>query len=518
MPGTLQDTRFNNYVLEHDYRWMTGQDSSLWDAPIFYPYPLTLAFSDNHFGSMFFYAAFRVAGMDRETALQAWYLLSYFLSFAAAAFVLKKLDLKPLAVGMGAFFFTFGLPQLGQELHVQLFYRFCIPLACYAFWLFSQKQHFKHLVFTLFWLVWQFYLSIYLGIFLSLLLIVIALGMPFTQRPSFSNILMYWPHTFRKAWQNSKISSNILSLLAMMIILLALFVLLRPYAMAVDLYGFSRSWGKVYPMIPRIQSYFIADGVTLWQPFASFTAKITDHRWEHQLFIGIPAVILLVAGFIWQFRSPHRKLAFLFIGAVAVLVLLTLNVKGFTLYKFLWPLPGFSSLRAVTRIILVLMWPIALFISIEADALLRIPSRSVIFTTIVLLLLALMAAESIFYNHTTFSKADAQARIQTLKEQLPTTFPEDPVLYVWDANDTGPSYSEVDAMLLSQDLGWPTVNGYSGNAPNGSGLVDNCNDISTRIKGYMNFAKITDPSFYNDLLSRVAPISPQKCTWYKPVP
>jgi len=517
LPGDLGDTRFNSYILEHDYRWITGKDSSLWDAPFFYPYPQTLTFSDNHFGSMFFYDAFRASGLDQETALQAWYLLSYFLSFGAAVYVLNRLGLKPLAIGMGAFFFTFGLPVLGQENHIQLFYRFCVPLAGYAFWQFSQKQNLKYLAFTLFWLVWQFYLSIYVGFFLSLLLFAVAIGLPFTQKFALNNIAPYWPRLIKKAWSSSKISINVFSIFFIVALLLALYVLFRPYALASEAYKFFRSWREVSQLLPRIQSYFIADHDILWQRFASllapFTAKAVTHRWEHQLFISIPALVLLVTGLFWHFRSPHRKMVLLFMAAAIFLALLTLNINGFTFYQILWALPGFNSIRSITRIVLVLMWPIALFISVEVDALLRISVRPYVFTSIVLLLLGLMAAESIFYNHLTFSNAMAQARPQMLRVQIPTHLPKDPVLYVWNSGKDPDYVTELDGMLLSQDLGWPTLDGYSGNFPSGWGAANNCNQAINRIKNYMNFARIKDPTFYTNLVSRIVPVGPEVCKW-----
>ena len=273
LPGDLGDTRFNNYILEHDYRWITGQDASLWNAPFFYPYPQTLTFSDNHFGSMFFYDTFRATGLDRETSLQAWYLLSYCLSFVAAAYVLKKLGLKPLAIGMGAFFFTFGLPVLGQENHIQLFYRFCIPLACYAFWQFSQKQRFRQLVLTWFWLVWQFYLSIYMGFFLSLLLVVVALGLPFTQKISFSSVLYYWPRSIKKAWQNSKMIVNAFTLFLIAALLLALIVLFRPYVLATETYSFSRSWQEVSNCSPEFKVISFPIVISCGNPLHSFPQR-----------------------------------------------------------------------------------------------------------------------------------------------------------------------------------------------------------------------------------------------------
>lgn len=516
LPGDLGDTRFNNYILEHDFRWITGQDSSLLNAPFFYPYPQTLTFSDNHFGSMLFYDTFRWLGLDLESALQAWYLLSYFLSFGAAAYVLKKFKLKPLAVGIGAFFFTFGLPLLEQESHMILFYRFCIPLACDAIWQFSQKPHFKQLVFMLFWLVWQFYLSIYLGYFLCLLLAVVAVGLPFTKNKSYINILRYWPSSIKQAWKSSKIRTDIFYMVLIFFLLFALIILFQPYILASKTYGFSRSWEEVQTMLPRIQSYFLAYHSIFWHQLSiSLSSQITVCGNEHQLFIGMSAIIALVLGMVWRFQSAHRKMAFLFLGAAGFLVLLTLNVNGFSFYKILWYLPGFNSIRAVSRIILVLMWPIALFISVEVDALLSLSVRTSNFSAIVLIILGLMVAESVFYNHYTFSKADAYSRIQTLRKRIPSNLPEDPVLFVSNLDSSSWYLTELDAMMLSQNLGWPVMNGYSGNLPQGYGPTTSCDQAVVRIIRYMNFEKTTDPSFYNNLISRVVSVGPVDCQWPK---
>lgn len=519
LPGDLGDTRFNNYILEHDFRWITGEDSSLLNAPFFYPYPQTLTFSDNHFGSMLFYDSFRWLGLDRESALQDWYLLSYFLSFGAAAYVLKKFNLKPLAVGIGAFFFTFGLPMLGQECHVQLFYRFCIPLACYSFWKFSQKSQFKQLVLTLFWLVWQFYMSIYLGYFLTLLLAVVAIGLPFIQNKSVIDILQYWPNLIKQAWKRSKSITVIFYLFLTSFLLLALIILFQPYILASRTYGFSRSWEEVQTMLPNVQSYLISDNSKLWQQlFSNLTAKITVRRNEHQLFIGISAIFALVLGLVWRFQSPLKKMAFLFIGAAGLLVLFTLTVDGFSFYKIFWYFPGANSIRAVSRIILVLMWPIALFISVELDALMSLSVRTFNFSAIVLIFLVLMVAESVFYNHTTFSKLDAYSRIQTLRQQIPSNLPEDPVLFVSNPDSSSWFLTELDAMLLSQNLGWPVMNGYSGNLPKGYGPTTSCDQTVVRIIRYMNSNKITDPSFYNNLIQRVVLVGSEDCNWPKEMP
>jgi hypothetical protein len=210
-------------------------------------------------------------------------------------------------------------------------------------------------------------------------------------------------------------------------------------------------------------------------------------------------------------------MSFLFLVAAGVLVLITIDVKGHSLYKLLWQLPGINSIRAVTRVILVLLWPIALFIAIEVDALLRTSNQTINAGAIVLLLFGLMAAESIYFTHITFSKAEATARLQAIHKDIPSNIPQEPILFLWSTE--GPWYiTELDAMLVSQDLNWPAMNGYSGNLPMGYGSNRGCADALSRIASYMNFNNITDPSFYTNLISRVVPVGPEKCVWPDKLP
>ena len=71
VPGDLGDARFNIYILEHVYRWLTGQAPSLLSPPMFHPYPNTLGFSDNHAGSALVHAGFRALGSDPSRRTRA---------------------------------------------------------------------------------------------------------------------------------------------------------------------------------------------------------------------------------------------------------------------------------------------------------------------------------------------------------------------------------------------------------------------------------------------------------------
>ena len=513
IPGDLGDARFNNYILEHFFRWLSGLDKSYWSASFFYPYSNNIAFSDNLLGSAPFYVLFRFVGLDRETAFQGWYIIGLILNFAAAAFVLSRLKLKSLAVGMGAFFFTFGLPLLAQETHAQLLYRFCVPLACFYLWEFSQKPRLDKWIALVLGVVWQFYLSIYLGIFLTLLMIVMFVLIPCITHPqSFMDALLYWPTKLKIAWQKPSPLWRFLALLATLILGGGLVLLLQPYYTVLKVYGFSRNWDEVASMLPRWQSYLVADNSQLWHSISGFISDL-PMRSEQQLFPGLAVIIILVIGIVWPIKTPNRQVAWLNFFSIVALVIMTFYFSGFSLYQIIAGLPGLNSIRAVSRIELVLMWPQALFIACVIDAFIRSSKRTLSFVNIlVVCLLGLLISETVFYTHQTFSKSEAQARISELRHLIPPSTPKKPILFL--ASRIGDPWwmAEIDAMLLSQDLGWPTINGYSGNYPPDYGLPTNsCILMPQRIVGYMQFANITGPSFYSNMLSSIVPIGFNDC-------
>ena len=57
MPEDPGDTRFNSYILEHGFRWITRNPMhlSLWDPPFFYPEKNVFAYSDYLLGTAPFF-------------------------------------------------------------------------------------------------------------------------------------------------------------------------------------------------------------------------------------------------------------------------------------------------------------------------------------------------------------------------------------------------------------------------------------------------------------------------------
>jgi hypothetical protein len=273
-------------------------------------------------------------------------------------------------------------------------------------------------------------------------------------------------------------------------------------------------------MLPRLKSYLLADNSLLWGHLSTAISNL-PLRHEHQLFPGLAVTILILIGIIFHFHTEISRIAWLHFSATLVLIVLTMNVKGISFYSLVWHLPGMNSIRAVTRIMLVIMWPLSLFISWSVNGIIQQLRQQQRWKSGAIYLVAgLLVVESVFYSHTTYDKTDAQARLDSLRRQIPTTIPADPILFVARDQEEPFWAKEIDAMLLAQQLGWPTLNGYSGNYPPGYAPADSCKQLQNWIMNYMNFARISDLSFYKWMMQRVIPIGFQDCdpTWWEKMP
>ena len=170
MPGDIIDARLNLYFLENIYAYLSGNGSSLIHPSFFYPFPYVSGFSDNLFGAAPIYLFARYCFLTPEAAFQFWFIFGYLLNFLAAFYAIRIFGQSNSASAIGAIFFTFGLPVSAQMGHAQLQYRFGLALSIAYFYLFLTQHNWRRLLLSFFWLVWQFYCSIYLGFFAGLMI------------------------------------------------------------------------------------------------------------------------------------------------------------------------------------------------------------------------------------------------------------------------------------------------------------------------------------------------------------
>jgi hypothetical protein len=262
--------------------------------------------------------------------------------------------------------------------------------------------------------------------------------------------------------------------------------------------------------LPRAESYFLADRSLIWGTLSASLQNIEYVRWEHQLFPGLAVISLILAGLVWRPKVEYHKLVWLHFGAMLMLIGVTFDFQGYSLYRFLWLIPGLNSIRAVTRIVLVLMWPAAVFITSVLDSMLNTTAsgKRKIAHPLAYLFIGLLFMETLAFSHLHFGKTDAQNRLAEIKNLIPAEVPPEPilVLHIAQHNWYLEALDEIDAILVAQDLGWPTLNGYSGNYPEGYVSPHTCRSVPELILAYMRFAGITDRQFYLNMINRTVPI------------
>ncbi len=513
IPGDLGDARFNSYILEHFFRWITDQDASFWNAGFFYPFPRTIAFSDNFLGNGFVYAIFRSLGFVREDAFRLWYITGFVVNFAAGDYALLRLGYSRFPAALGAFLFTFGLPITAQEGHAQLIYRFGVPLAVLALQNFRSRRRLYQLAMVAFWIGWQFYCSIYIGYFLSLLLLAIVFGHFLCHRGGPIAAMRSYSVNALQLLVGTTARGMAVFLFAVLALGTAMLLLCMPYIEVSHLYGFHRRWLEIALMLPRPASYLLANNSRIW-PSSGSLFDALPMRHEHAMFIGI-APLLTVAIAITLRLANRTKFDHLFAPyatAVLLIGLLTVWTHGSSAYTLFASLPGVDAIRGVTRIITVLIFPCSILFASSLAAIIAARLRPSARFVIVALLSIVTLFECSYVVHYMKTKDDWQQHLSSLAARVPQQVPEAPILLLASQPDDPASWvGELDAMLFSQDRGWRTLNGYSGNVPPRPELSGACQDGAVALVSGLAFVGRDTEQNYADLMRHLVTVGYPRC-------
>lgn len=464
-PGDLGDARFNLYILEHAWRYITGDVPSLWNAPFMYPEKNVITFSDNLLGNAPFYGIFRLFGLDRVTSFQGWVILVMILNYSCCYLFLNYLVKNRSAAAIGAFIFAFSIALHPQALHAQTFPRFPIPLALWTGILFYEKLKPGFFFLSLLFLVYQFYCGIYLGFLLAVplgLLYLIVIG------TSFKGII----NRAKSLLWSGKILTSIIINLAILL------PLMLPYETRSEKTGYS-SFEEILPKIPTLKSYLHSpEGSYLWG-WLSNTGNSLPMHWNHELFPGGVAILSFIILLIYGMaklkllnHTPGQKLKSLVILSLAGLLtfLFFLRIGDFSLYNLLYKLPGYGSMDAVYRIINVLLIFMAIGTAFLADLIRnQKPRYYFIFASC---LLALAIADNYYKPADTYPyrtpKQAFKNRVNKVKSKMKAIPKREVVSYEpgKQALKQDPSIVlQLDAMLAAQSLDLKSINGYSGSCP-----------------------------------------------------
>ena len=520
VPGDLGDARFNIYILEHLFRWLTGQDTSLVSPEIFYPFPGTLYFSDTHFGSAFFYVIFRLIGANEYRAFTLWFFIGYLLTFAATYLVARRLGYDAFLSTVVAAIFSFSLPSLAQFTHAQLVYRFPVPLAFLSCWSFIRTGSIRHILWLIIWVSLEMLCGVYLGVFLTLAVVIFIGSSLLIKRGwrSAGTLMRDCIRDARQIFRGRKIQDIFLLAVAAMTAAAAAAVLAE-YRGWSDLYELKRNWQVIAAYLPRPSSYLVMDSLPYWRAIdQSLIHAGVPTRNEQNLFIGVGVLSLFVVGLGSIFTAKSKEgnsLVRSALATIVVLVLLTMMFGNYSAYFLLTYIPGFNSIRAVGRISVVMMFPVALVAAEGARALMKtVPRTSSL--VVLLLFLAISVLEIRMLEKPGFSINEAERRTSMIVAEARrlSAGKSNPVLSLVEDSEL-PYVSHLDAMFAAQRLGWPTSNGFSGNAPPGYEFRANENSAAVLFDAYEQWHAVhkIGPDFKAvDLLSRDVQIGSSACS------
>ncbi len=479
-PGDIIDNRLNLCVLEHGYRYLCGKTPRFWDIESYYPARGVTAWSDAHIGMLPLYSALRAGGFSPERAFQGWFLIPFVLNFAAAAWGARRLGVGAVGSAVTGYVFAYALPLAGQLGHGQLFPRFLVPPAIvFAWeWLRAPCQSWR-LAVSAACVVYQTYISVYIGYFLGLTLLT-------------GGVLALVVSRGKLPWRDLLANGRVWLVRGAVVVGAA--AALNPLVSAHRGGGSEVPKEHVRMFAPRPLAWITPPGMAATAPeLARYTkmGSTMPGAGEEQLLPGLLVLgavafgvlvvpVALVRG---RFGGVASAVAVAAPTALLLAVLVTKSAEpdGWWYYgKVLW-LPGATGIRSTSRVVLVLLFPAGFALGAIFNFLTALTRRRSRMAAGVVagLALGLVAIDQRLTSVTGERKDNwwwARRPLETILHRQGRVaaalrqHPDPKLVYVFPGaadglGDGGWPAAQLDAMRAAQDINVPTANGWSGHSP-----------------------------------------------------
>jgi hypothetical protein len=290
-----------------------------------------------------------------------------------------------------------------------------------------------------------------------------------------------------------------------------LVLLFYPYVWVQARYQYRRDWTDVLDVLPRPQSFLLSDVSSLWRHPNAGIFRDLPSRHEHQMFIGAAPLLFALIGAIRSVEKNSRTTKLYMVGMIALPIVATLWLNGWTLWKVFFALPLASAIKVITRVDQALLFPIAFLAAFGVQAMIDRKRRLI--TGFAVALSGFLILEAALVDMPTSAKQEWRDRSAALETQLPDVVDQNRILFV--AQRSGPNYAdELDVMWYALKAGVPTMNGYSGYAPWGYGwdYGTECSTIPNRVLWYLEFEdREHDLEAYRSLMARIEHIGFTNC-------
>lgn len=468
--GDLRDGRFSNFILEHFYRALIGEEKSFKNANFFYPAPNVIMLSDNYWFLGFIYAFFRNLGFNSSNSFNFWIFCGFFANFVSAYYVLRKFNFSKNSSAIGAYLFTFNQIILLKIGHMQLNFKAFIPLTLLYSKQYFETLDFKYISYIILCIILQLFCSSYNGNFLALFIFIFFL----------IYLSKFKKDDFHKIFPQKFSLKTTLPILVLSIFLLIFYA--SPYLETRNIYNLKD------PLTNEEHFSFISlltlSNSSLWNFITNyFSLKSLENYSENQFFFGIG---LWLAIFSLIFTKNISKNLQYFDKILIKSILFTLFFFWLNQYigtfGFLqMTIPSFSPLRASTRFFYAIFFAIVYLATFSINYLEKTNKKKLYY-----IISAIILAESLisFIPNSNFSEEENE--IQEYKNIILQHGNKDSIFFFINNKKNPPANyikNEINIMIASRDLGAKTINGYSGQMPlYKKSYINNCQEISKNIE------------------------------------
>jgi hypothetical protein len=477
--GDPGDARLIVYLNEHWYLVLTHGQA--WRSPAFFtPTKGVLGYADSFFLFQIFYAPFRALGADPFLALQLTVTALSLVAFVCFVVFVRLVFRAPLGVAIaGALVFTFATNLSAHAGSFQLLGIYFVPpialLAALSWRARVTRPVHSAALAALVGLLWGLFIfSTYYAAWFSTLAAAIGAVLVFLLAPRAT-----WSElraAVRTGWR------SLVALIAGAAV--GLIPFLVTYLPVARQEGTRRYSDAIAYAITWHDADNLGAGNVVWAHLLHYTwATPSPNTYEFSYAIS-PILLLSVVGggvvVAWA-AATHRlrltllvRLTLALCATTVILAVLPVKSRVGSPWALVWHIPGATAIRAIDRIgvasDLVAAVALVLLATVAWSSWGRL-RRSVPLRVAAVVLLCVIVAEQAHDSSATALQRNAQLSALAAVPPAPrgcTSF------FVTDTRATAtPDYAlETSAMLISQRLGLPTLNGYSGETPPHWGLSD----------------------------------------------
>jgi hypothetical protein len=493
--GDRGDTRLAVFIHEHVFRAMLGRSNFL-SPPYFYNATNALGSTDAYLLDQIFYAPLRWFGIDPFLALLLTITALSMVGYGFLYALLRRFgQVSVVTAVFSSFLFAFANNLYVNANHLQMFTVCYVPvvayLAVYAITEILERKNASLIAGSISGLLYGllfstgFYMSWFFGLGLLIFTSIFT--------------ILSWHAT--RSW----LVANLIQLGVLGLVFIDSFVVgLVPFAMIyIPVYkaGGTREFSEYLLSAPTFSDIANVGASFLWKDLLEKIGLGFDGRvLGEQSFALTPGVqVFLIFSLLIGLRSRYWRAdksdelrrAVVVAGAVVCLALflLTIKINGQSFFLILYKLvPGASAIRAGYRGMIVANFFAAISLAFAIKRITEIWSPNMaewnakyVSATLAALMI-FCAVEQVNVAENSFvSRSFEMAHFKNLE----VVRNDCQSFYIADEPGQQPTVVQIDAMLVSQRVGIPTINGYSGVFPAGWYLYDTADaDYETNARAW----------------------------------